>query len=74
MLPNFATPLPGTLREVLDNDTISRDKISLNGLGVEKCESVGAYIILKTGIEVDQDYTIFQLRTPNTTERLKVPR
>ena len=34
--PNFATPVPGTLKEVLDNDTTPRDKISLNGLEMKK--------------------------------------
>ena len=34
--PNFTTPAPRTLREVLDNDATPRDKISLNGLGTKK--------------------------------------
>ena len=35
-LPNFTTPIPGTLMEVLDNDIAPRDKISLNGLVMTK--------------------------------------
>ena len=35
-LPNFTTPMPGTLREVLDSDIATRDKIALNGLGIKK--------------------------------------
>ena len=33
--PNFTTPIPGILREVLDNEMAPRDKISLNGLGIK---------------------------------------
>ena len=39
---NFTTPVPGMLREVLDNDTTLRDNISLNGLGMKKGKSGGA--------------------------------
>ena len=39
--PNFATPVTGTSREVLDNDTATRDKSYLNGSGMKKVESVG---------------------------------
>ena len=34
--PNFTAPMPGTLREVLDNDIAPIDKISLNVLGIKK--------------------------------------
>ena len=40
MLPKFADPVPGTLREILDNGTTTRDKIPPNGLGVTKGQSV----------------------------------
>ena len=40
--PNFTTPVPGMMREVLDNDTTLRDNISLNGLGMKKGKSGGA--------------------------------
>ena len=45
--PNFTTPVPGILREVLDNDTTTRDTISFNGLGITKGESGGVSMILK---------------------------
>ena len=59
MLPNFTTPVSGTLREVLDNDTTTRDKIYLNGLGITIDESGGVSVILKTGMEVEKYYTVF---------------
>ena len=52
---NFATPVSGTLREVLDINTTTREKSHLNGLG----ESGGVSMMLKTVIEVAQDYTVF---------------
>ena len=55
---NFATPVTGTLRGVLDNYTTLRDKISLNGLGMKKGKSIDASIILKTGMKVAQDYNV----------------
>ena len=48
LFPNFKAPVPGTLREVLDNDTTPRDKISLNGLGTKKRKSGGASMMMKT--------------------------
>ena len=63
-LTNFTTPVPGTLREVLENDTTPRGKTPLNGLGMTKGKSVGAYMMLKTGMEVDQYYTVFNYRPP----------
>ena len=48
VLTNFTTPVPGTLQEVLDNDTTTRDKSYLNGLGTAKGESGGIYMIMKT--------------------------
>ena len=46
-LHNFDTPVPGMLRGVLGNDTKTRDKISLNGLGMKKVKSRGTYVITK---------------------------
>ena len=56
--PNFTTPVPGTLRKVLDNNTTTRDKFYLNGLGMKKGESGGVSILFKTGMEVAQYYTV----------------
>ena len=72
-LPNFATPVSGRLREVLDNDTTTRNKIYLNGLGITNGEYLGVSMMLKTRIELAQDYTVFN-KNPKTTEILKVPR
>ena len=63
-LPNFTTPDPGILGEVLYNDTTTRDKISIIGLGMTKGKSGGASIILKTLMEVAQYYTVLDCRTP----------
>ena len=47
---NFATPVLGTMREVLDNNTTPRDKISLNFLGMTIGKFGGAYMMVKTGM------------------------
>ena len=57
--PNFTTPVPGTVREVIDNDTTKRAKIYLNGLDMTKGESGSAYMMIKTGMVVAQYYTVF---------------
>ena len=36
VFPKFVTPVTGTLRGVIDNETTPRDEIFLNGLGVKK--------------------------------------
>ena len=74
LFPNFTTPVPGTMREVLGNDTTLREKISFNGFVITRIKSVGASMMLRTGMGVDQYYIYFQLQTAKTTERLKVPR
>ena len=56
--PKFTTPVEGMLREVLDNNTKTRDKISLNGLGVTKCEYGGVSMIIKIVTEVSHYYTV----------------
>ena len=50
--PNSATPVPGTMRGVLDNETTPRDRISLNVLGMTKDKSGDASMMLKTGMAV----------------------
>ena len=50
--PNFATPVPGTLRGVLDKYTTTRENIYPNGLETSKGESGGASMMMKTGTEV----------------------
>ena len=59
VLPNFTTPVSGTLREVLDNDNTTRDKIYLNGLGMTIEESGGISVIMKRRMEVDKYYSVF---------------
>ena len=60
-----------TMREVLGNDISPRYKISLNGLGITKVKSGGFSIMLKTGLEVDQDYTVFNYVPPSPHKYLK---
>ena len=50
--PKFAASVSGTLREILDNDTTTRDKITLKLLGETKGKSGVVAIMLKTGIKV----------------------
>ena len=50
--------------EVLENETTPIDKISLNGLGMIKGKSRGASMMLKTGMEVDQYYIVFDYGPP----------
>ena len=56
--PNFATPVPGTLRGFIENYTTTRDKHSLNGLGMTKGKSGGASMMRKKEMEVAQ-YLLF---------------
>ena len=70
-LTNFTTPIPGTLRGVLDNDITPRYNISLNGLGIKKGKSGGLSLMLKTGMEVSQYYTIFNYVPPSPHKDLK---
>ena len=69
--PDFTTPIPGTLREVLDNNIAPRYKISLNGLVITKCKAGGLSMMLKTGLEVDQYYTVFNYGPPSPQKDLK---
>ena len=62
--PNFNTAAPGTLREVINNEITPRYKIFLNGLGMTKGKAGGLSMILKTGIEVAQYYTVSNYGTP----------
>ena len=62
--PKFNTPVTGKLRKVLENDTKNRCKMILNALGNTNGESGGVSMMLKTGIEVDQDYSFFNYETP----------
>ena len=70
-LPNFTTPMPGTIRGVLDNDTAPRDKIFLGGLGMKEVKTGVLSMILKTGMEVAQYYTVFNYGSPIPQKDLK---
>ena len=65
LFPKFNTPRPGTLREVLANDITPGDNISLNGPVMIKLKAIGLSIMLRTVMEVDQDYTVFNYGTPS---------
>ena len=62
--PNYTTPVPGTLRCLLYNNTTTRDKISFNGLWMTKVESGVVSMLMKTGMEVSQYYTVFNYIPP----------
>ena len=66
LLSNFTIPESGTLKEVLDNETTKRDNTPLNGLGMTKGKYRGVSVMLKTGMEVAQYFTIFNYRPPIT--------
>ena len=68
---NFFTPVPGALRGVLYNDTTARDRNSLNWLGMKASKSGVVSMILKTGMEVDKYYTIFNYGPPRPQKDLK---
>ena len=72
MFPNFSTPVPVMLREVLDNDTTTRDKSDINGLGMKKVEYGGVSIMMKTGMEVAQYYTVFNYGPPIPKQDLNI--
>ena len=63
------------MREILDNGKITRYKISLNGLGVQKGEPLSVSMIMRTGMEVAEYFTHhFKLWTLKTTEMHKLQR
>ena len=68
LFPNFTTPIPRMLREILENDMAPRDKISLDGLGMIKGKSGGLSMLLNTGMEVAQHYTFL---TPDPQKNRK---
>ena len=60
----FHHPSVRKLREIIGNDTTARDKPPLKGLGVTKGEYGDVDIMLKTGMKVAQDYSVFNYRHP----------
>ena len=64
LFPKFTASGPGTLREVIDNDKTTRDKISFNGLGVIKGRSISVSLMLKTGMELAEYCTVFNYGLP----------
>ena len=69
--PKSTTPGSGTLREVLDNDTTTRDKMYLNGLGVKKSNSISLSMMLKKVIEMAEYCTVFNYGPQITQRRVK---
>ena len=67
------------LREVIEIDTTIRDKNAFSGLGMTKHKSGRVSVMMKTGMEVSQDYTVFNYgpsiphKYVNHQERKKVP-
>ena len=57
--------------EVINNDTTTRDNISLDSLDMTKGKSVSASMMLKTGMELAQDYTVFNYKPPRPQKDLK---
>ena len=51
--------MAGTLREVIYNDTTTRDKIYVNGLVLTKGRYGGVYMMPEKGMGVAQDYNVF---------------
>ena len=56
VFPKFTASGPGTFREVIDNDTTTRDKMSLNGLKATKGQPISVSMMLKTGMEAPEDH------------------
>ena len=71
LFPNFKAPVPGTLREVLDNDTTRSDNFFLGGLRVKTFEYGGVSMMLIIGMEVAQDYNIFNYTPPRPQKDTK---
>ena len=62
--PNFTAPVSGKLREILDNDTTTRNKPPLKVLEMKKVEYVGVSMMMKIVMKVAHDYTVFSHGTP----------
>ena len=63
--------MAGILRKVIGNNTTTIYKFSLAGLGVKKGKCRGVSMMLKTEIEVAQDYTFSNYRPPIPQKYIK---
>ena len=70
-LKNFTSAVSGTLREVLDNDTTTRDKFTLKGFRVTKGRFGCVDIVLKTGMKLAQYYSAFNYGPPILQNNIK---
>ena len=59
------------MTEVIDNYTTTRNKIFSNGLGATKGQSGDVSMMLKTGMEVAQGYTVFNYGRPRAQKDTK---
>ena len=60
-----------TLREILINDTTTRYKKNLKGLGVTNGESGDVAMMLKIAMKVAQDYSVFNYVPTRTHNKIK---
>ena len=58
-------------RGVLDNDTTTRYRMYLNGSGVKKLQSIRVYVILQTGMELAEYFTILNYAIPRPQNESK---
>ena len=65
MLPKFTASVSGTLREILENHTTTRDKTPLKGLGATEGESGGVSVMLEKRMKAAQQYTVFKYNPQN---------
>ena len=70
-LLKFTAPATGMLRKFIGNDTTTINKFSRAGLGVKKGKCRGVSMMLKTEIEVAQDYTFSNYIPPIPQKYIK---
>ena len=64
-VPYFNQPNARNSEGSLDNNIIPRGKNSLNWLVMKKTDAGVLYMMLETGMEVAQDYTVFKYGPPS---------
>ena len=70
VLPNSTASGPGALREVIENNTTTKYKLSPNGLEITKGHSLSVSMMLKTEMEAVEDCTIFKYGPPISKNKL----
>ena len=67
----FTNPCPGNLMQGMDNNTTTRDIMSLNGLGITQVEAVSVSMMIKILMEVAEDCNVLIIGPPRPQKGVK---